>query len=336
MPRAPQAPPAGIVRTATPEANGGRWWDCNNVRFRQGMAQPIGGNVAQPNSGTPDAIRDIITWHDDNYVRWAAYGTDQKLYAYRYDLQTRYDITPAGVGPLDPPGALVGYGLADYGESTFGTTRDPADIGPQDIAATMGDRWSMDTFGKLLLVVPTQDGKLFVWDPSTPTAVAVVVAEAPVNNKGVIVTDQRSVVLLGAGGDPRNIAWSDQEDIHMWVPDITNLAGAQQLQTQAYVMCAMRVGRRHADLDHQRPAQDEVCWPALRLWHCADRLGLRADVVAGAGVDRLVRRVARAADVLGLFRQRAATAFGCRRLVLLAAQSSDARPGVRFAEPDIQ
>jgi len=241
MPRAAQAPPPGIVRNATPEANAGRWWDCNGVRFRQGMVQPVGGNVAQPGSTVPDPIRDIITWHDDAYVRWAAYGTDQKLYAYRYDLQTLYDITPAGVGALDPPGALVGYGLADYGESTYGTRRDPADIGPQDISATMGDRWSMDTFGKLLLVVPTQDGRLFSWDPATPSTPAVVVPEAPAMNKGVVVTDQRSVVLLGAGGDPRNIAWSDQEDIHMWTPDVTNLAGSQQLQTQAYVLTAMRV-----------------------------------------------------------------------------------------------
>lgn len=241
MPRAAAVPPAGIVRMATPEANLGRWWDCNNVRFRQGMAQPIGGNVAQPNSGVPDPIRDIVSWHDDDYVHWVAYGTDAKLYAYRYDLQTQYDITPAGVGPLDPPGARVGYGLADYGENTYGTARDPADIGPQDISATMGDIWSMDTFGKLLLVVPTQDGRLFVWDPATPATPAVVVPEAPIDNKGVVVTDQRSVVLLGAGGNPRNIAWSDQEDIHMWTPDVTNLAGSQELQTQAYVLTAMRV-----------------------------------------------------------------------------------------------
>jgi hypothetical protein len=97
----------------------------------------------------------------------------------------------------------VGYGLADYGEGTYGTARNAADIGPQDIAASMGDRWSFDTFGQDLLVVPTQDGHLFRWTPLTPTLPPVIVAGAPVMNRGVIVTDQRHVVLYGAGGDPR-------------------------------------------------------------------------------------------------------------------------------------
>src|SRR5215475_14158190 len=243
MPRLAQAPPPGIVRNATPDATAGRYWDCNNIRFRQGQAQPIGGNIMQPGTqvvgvGLP---RDLITYHDNTHQRWAVFGTDQKLFAYSYSLQQGYDITPAGVGPLDPPGALVGYGLGNYGDEAFGTSRDAADIGPQDIAATMGDRWSMDTFGELLLVVPTQDGHLFVWDPNTPSTPATVVTEAPINNRGVVVTDQRSAVLLGAGGNPRNIAWSDQENIHVWTPDVTNLAGAKQLQTQSYAMTALKV-----------------------------------------------------------------------------------------------
>src|SRR5580765_8204426 len=178
--RVPQAPPPGIYRGATPSASAGRWWDANNVRFRQGQAMPIGGHVVQPNTDVPlpTLPRDILTWHDNSNVRWAAFGTDAKLWAYRFDLQQIFDITPAGVGPLDPPGARVGYGLADYGESTYGTARDPSDIGPQDIAATMGDRWSLDTFGERLLIVPTQDGHLFVWDPNTPTTLPAIVPNA--------------------------------------------------------------------------------------------------------------------------------------------------------------
>jgi hypothetical protein len=241
MPRVPQAPPPGVVRFATPEATPGRWYDANLVRFRGGQLQPIGGNVALPASGVADLPRDLLTWHDNSYVRWAAFGTDSKLYVYRFDLQTLTDITPAGVGPLDPPGALVGYGLGDYGASTYGTARDPADIGPQDIAASQGDIWSLATFGEDLLFVPTQDGHLYVWSPATPTDPAVLVTEAPAQNRGVIVTDQRQVVLLGAGGDPRNIAWSDQENYHVWAPDVINLAGSKLLVTQSYVMCAIKI-----------------------------------------------------------------------------------------------
>jgi hypothetical protein len=242
MPRTPQAPPPGVVRNATPEATPGRWWDCNNVRFRGGQLQPIGGNVWLTGTGVANPVRDLLTWHDNADVRWAVFGTDVALYAYRFDTDTIYNITPAGVGPLDPPGALLGYGLADYGEDAYGTERDEEDVGPQDISATMGDRWSIDTFGQDLLIVPTQDGRLYSWSPATPATLPAIVAEAPVMNRGVIVTDQRHVVLLGAGGDPRRIAWSDQENYHVWTAAVANLAGDKMLQTQSYVMTAIKVG----------------------------------------------------------------------------------------------
>jgi len=241
MPRIPQAPPPGVVRNATPEATIGRWWDTNNIRFRGGQIQPIGGNVAIPGTNVSAPVRDLLTWHDNSRIRWAAFGTDTGLYAYRFDTDTLHDITPTGVGPLDPPGALNGYGLGDYGESTYGTARDPSDIGPQDISATMGDRWSMDTFGERLLIVPTQDGHLFEWDPNTPTVLPTIVTAAPVSNRGVIVTDQRHVVLYGAGGDPRAIAWSDQEDYTVWAPTAVNMAGDKLLATQSYAMTAIKI-----------------------------------------------------------------------------------------------
>src|SRR4249920_904863 len=173
MPRVPQAPPPGIVRNATPEATPGRWFDGNLVRFRGGQLQPIGGNVAQPGTAVADLPRDMLTWHDNAYVRWAAFGTDTKLYAYRFDTFTLHDITPAGVGALGPPGdTTIGYGRGDYGLDVYGISRDSTDIGSNDIAAVMGDQWSLATFGEDLLVVPTQDGHLFRWSPTTPTIAA--------------------------------------------------------------------------------------------------------------------------------------------------------------------
>jgi len=241
MPRLTQAPPPGVFRNATPEASQNKWWDCNNIRFRGGQLQPIGGNVNIIGSGVSNPIRDLITWHDNARVRWAAFGTDVGLYAFRFDTDTIYTITPTGVGPLDPPGALNGYGLGDYGEDAYGTARDPEDVGPQDISATMGDRWSMDTFGERLLIVPTQDGHLFEWDPNTPTVLPTIVTAAPLMNRGVIVTDQRHVVLYGAGGDPRAIAWSDQEDYAVWAPTAVNMAGDKLLATQSYAMTAIKI-----------------------------------------------------------------------------------------------
>lgn len=240
MPRLTQMPPPGIMRGATPEASQGHWFDCNNMRWRGGVLQPIGGNVLIPGSAVPTVPRDILCWHDLQYHQWAAIGTDDKLFAYSFDLQTIYDITPTGVGPLSPPGQPNGYGLGTYGTGLYGMPRSPAGAPPPGIIGNYGDTWSMDTFGELLLVVPTQQGSLYSWDPTTPTTVATIVANAPVNNRGVVVTDQRQVVLYGAGGDPRAVAWSDQESLNVWAPDVTNLAGSKQLVTQAAVMCAVK------------------------------------------------------------------------------------------------
>jgi hypothetical protein len=240
MPRITQAPPPGIVRNATAEATPGRWWDANNIRWRGNVLQPVGGNIMLPNATVSDLPRDLITWHDNQHQRWAAFGTDTKLYAYSFDQLTVTDITPAGIPALGQPGSFNGYGLSTFGTGLYGTPRSSGQL-PPGIIGTLGDWWSMDTFGEDLLVVPTQDGRLYRWSPLTPTTPAAVVANAPVANRGVIVTDQRHVVLYGADGDPRNVAWSDQEDPNTWTPDVTNLAGSLLLNTQAVALTAIKV-----------------------------------------------------------------------------------------------
>jgi len=242
MPRVTQAPPPGVVRNGTPEATPGRWWDTNNVRWRGGVMQPVGGNILLPASQVSDLPRDLITWHDNSHQRWAAFGTDTKLYAYSFDTQALYDITPAGVPGLEQPGELNGYGLNTFGTGLYGMPRS-ATSAPPGILGKLGDWWSMDTFGEILLVVPTQDGRLFSWNPNTPATIAALVANAPIANRGVIVTDQRQVVLYGASGNPRLVAWSDQEDMTTWTPDVTNLAGSQQLQTQAVALTATKTSQ---------------------------------------------------------------------------------------------
>lgn len=203
--------------------------------------QPVGGNSQLVGTAVADLPRDVITWHDNSYQRWAAYGTDTHLYAYSFSTQTHYDITPTGAPPIVPPGLVTGYGIGNYSAGVYGISAPTGGvIQPPGLLAKPTDWWSMDTFGQLLVVVPTQDGHLYSWDPTTPTTPATQVLNAPTNNRGVIVTDQRQVVLLGATGDPRRIAWSDQEDMTIWTPSITNLAGDKQLVTTAAVMTATK------------------------------------------------------------------------------------------------
>jgi hypothetical protein len=242
MPRVTQLPPPGIVRQSTSEATPGKWWDSNNIRWRGGVTVPIGGNAVLAGSAVGDVPRDAITWHDNKYQRWAAFGTDTHLWAYLFDTQQLYDITPTGAPPILPPGFPSGYGLGNYGDGVYGISSGTGTpIGPPGILGHPTDWWSMDNFGELLVVVPTQDGHLYVWDPNTPTVHATQVLNAPVKNRGVIVTDQRHVVLYGSDGDPRKIAWSDQEDMTVWTPNVTNLAGDKQLVTSAAALTAVKV-----------------------------------------------------------------------------------------------
>ena len=240
--RVSQTPPPGIVRESTSEATPGRWWDANNIRWRGGAIVPIGGSAALTGSDVSSIPRDVVTWHDNKYQRWAAFGTDTNLYAFLFDTGTVYDITPTGAPPILPPGYDSGYGLGNYGDGVYGISSSAGGpIGPPGLLGKPTDWWSMDTFGELLVVVPTQDGHLYVWDPKAPGTHATQVLNAPTNNRGVIVTDQRSVVLYGAGGDPRQVAWSDQEDMTTWTPDVTNLAGSKQLVTSAAALTACKV-----------------------------------------------------------------------------------------------
>jgi hypothetical protein len=240
MPRASIFPPPGIQRAATPLASSGRWFDQNLMRWRGGTLQPIGGWASLPLATFDSNPRDVLTYHDNSQNRWAIVGTDTALYAYDFGLEVLHVITPTGVGPLEPPGPALGYGTGNYGADAYGTAREPADVGPQDVAVEFGDQWAMDLFGELVMIVPTQDGHLFVWDPTTPDTPAVLVPEAPIQNFGVLVTDERFVVLLGAGGNPRQIAWCDQENFHSWTPTISNQAGTLPVETEGRPLGGIR------------------------------------------------------------------------------------------------
>lgn len=56
-----------------------------------------------------------------------------------------------------------------------------------------------------------------------------------------MVTEERFLFALGADGDPRKIAWCDQENNTLWTPASTNQAGSQILQTSGEIMTAVRV-----------------------------------------------------------------------------------------------
>jgi len=81
---------------------------------------------------------------------------------------------------------------------------------------------------------------LLEWDLNTGNKAAAL-TNAPVSNKAVLVTAERFVFALGAGGNARKVAWSDQEDNTMWTPAVTNQAGDIELETVGSIVAGKRL-----------------------------------------------------------------------------------------------
>ena len=116
----------------------------------------------------------------------------------------------------------LGYGGGPYGLFSYGTPR------PDTGTATPATTWTLDNWGEYLLACSNADGKIYEWDLNIAND-GVALTNAPVSNKAVLVTAERFVFALGAGGNARKVAWSDQEDNTTWTPSITNQAGDIEL-----------------------------------------------------------------------------------------------------------
>ena len=229
--------PPGQYRNGTDFEATNRWRDASLVRWLDGSLRPVGGWTSRKTSAFASAPRAMLTWLDNSSDSYLAGGTYNKLY-YVNPSQTVYDITPSGLTSGNLNGALnVGFGGGFYGYTNYG--RAPTSSGIYAEATT----WSLDTWGEYLMACSSKDGKIYEWQLNTGV-VAQVVANAPVNNKALVVTEERFVFALGAGGNPRKIAWCDQENNTSWTPAATNQAGDFELQTVGQIMCGLRMRGR--------------------------------------------------------------------------------------------
>ena len=170
----------------------------------------------------------MISWKDNVGTGRAAVGTNSNLYAMSR-IGTVYDITPSGF-TVGRPDAIAGsgYGSGPYGTAAYGAPRaDPTITEDASI-------WSLDTWGEDLVGVMAEDGKIYEWDLNT-AAGAVVITNAP-TARAILTTEQGILFALGAAGNPRNVAWSDQRNNTVWTPDATNQAGDFDLQTSGRLM----------------------------------------------------------------------------------------------------
>ena len=232
MPLIPLTLPPGQYRNGTEFQASNRWRDASLVRWVDGTMQPIGGWQTRTTVGG-SVPRGSVSWRALDGERRFAAGSFDGL---RVTLAsgTTNDITPVGlVAGMEDAAVNTGYGGTFYGTGLYGVAR--PDTGNYSEATT----WSLENWGENLLACSSSDGRIFEWTLDTGVLPAAV-ANAPVDNVGIMVTEDRFLFALGAGGNPRKIQWSDREDNTLWAPLPENEAGDIELQTSGQIMLGVR------------------------------------------------------------------------------------------------
>ena len=230
--------PPGIFQNSTQYAAGRRWYAGNQVRWVNDTMVPVGGwrKLLSFSGITTHPVRKLYTWRDNLKKPWLAGGSEDRLIGVSYvsGVFTQYDITPSSL--LWVPGGVVGFGRRGFGTGPFGVDGTSETVVPDGTGL-----WCLDNFGKLLVGVHSQDGKLYSWDPDTPSAVATVVTGAPVDNTLVVATEEEHVMLLGGRNNPRRVQWCSRREINTWTAAVDNSAGGFDLKTNGAILAACKV-----------------------------------------------------------------------------------------------
>jgi len=226
--------PPGVYKNGTDYQTKGRWNESSLVRWFEGTIRPVGGWRKRTSNTVTGKARGFLAWRANSGDRWIGIGTHSGLYVMN-EAGTVTNITPAGFtsGYADAQVA-IGYGKGTYGSFSYGVAR--PDLGSVIPATT----WSLDNWGEYLVGCSSHDGKLYEWDLDTNND-AVQIANSPEDCAGLLVTDERIMFALGADGNPRKVAWSDQEDNTNWTPTALTQAGDYELMTSGTIQVAKRI-----------------------------------------------------------------------------------------------
>jgi hypothetical protein len=217
--------PPGIKRHGTDLESVGRWRDGDLVRWRNGSPRAIGGWTIRKASASAAAPRGGLAWTDNSGNGYVAFGSYNKLYTLTAS-GTLTDVTPVGLTAGNEDAQQnIGYGGADYNAGFYGQQRIS---GPYEAATT----WSLDAWGEYMVACSSDDGVLYEW-PLAGAAAAI--SGAPTGCIGLVVSQERFLFALAAGGNPRKVQWCDREDNTTWTPTTTNEAGDFELHTHGEI-----------------------------------------------------------------------------------------------------
>lgn len=224
------------------------------------------------NGGAEGVISKFRVYKDDRKYRashsWVNNSNNPYFAAAAYNRvalingnAVSYDITPSPT----PSGTAeasqnTAYGGGTYGSDNYGVERE------EDFSVAEATIWTLANWGEDLIGVSNSDGHIYELDMSAwalaPTttkmtkvsANALVVdiadgttanpSEVPTSNYGLVVTAERFVFALRAGGNPRKVQWCDRENLYEWQPSVINEAGDIELQTSGSLVAGVAVRGR--------------------------------------------------------------------------------------------
>lgn len=199
-------PKPGIYTNGSPGSSADRWTDGNNVRFRDGLPEKVGGfddSGLTTLTGKARAMQ-YLTLVDGSATHLGI-GTHSKLYF--TDGVTVYDATPTSGFTA---GADDQSGVAD------------------------ASQWTLSPWGEDF-ICHYRGGSTYLWDASggLSSNPATTISQVPSCNHLVANPENRTLIAFGAhdgtNDDPLLIRWCDAEDFTDWTPTNENTAGDKRL-----------------------------------------------------------------------------------------------------------
>ena len=240
--------PAGFVKGESRAAVPGRYSDGNLVRWQNGVLKPIGGWERSTEMALASKPRWGFVWLDDKFDRHQGTICDANVYVSQAGVQR--EITPADWRDADKAQNARGFGSGNFGVGLFGddsegrggSAGDPTSDNDRERTAYpvsfSADKWGQGEF----LFGSSADGRVFVWNPSTPGVAPVVCPNAPTLIQSFVVTDEQHLMTLGGNGFPNRVAWSDQGNREGWdFVDVDGQAGYFDLQDAGLIYCARKI-----------------------------------------------------------------------------------------------
>jgi len=174
----------------------------------------------------------------------AGFGSTTGLHRF-YSMPIKKGFTYAGAHLIKGSGLSTQYDILysiNY-DTLTGFTRTNSVTYGNGVDADDTYEFTAEDDGTLMVQVQASLGALErfeFWYTLYSEDEALGLPNAPQNNSSILVTEERFIFALGAGGNPRKVQWCAREDNTDWTPLATNEAGDIELQTNGQIMQGVR------------------------------------------------------------------------------------------------